>query len=135
MHLFIPNSVPLSSYTGNCLDPANLSSAYNQPCTQIPHPKIKVIYQEIHQEMHQGRQIKEDFRGECTGPIYGPRKIGPTTGNCLKNPSTTGKKSPNKLINPNTSTQIPTIGHFKNISTTPPKNDKVPRNLCFRVKK
>jgi len=72
---------------------------------------------------------------EDTGPIYGPRKTDPTTGNCLKNPNTTGKKSPNRLINPNTSTMIPRIGHFIKISATPPRKHIVPRNLCFRVKK
>ena len=100
----------------------------------ISRRQIKKYSKELHQGSRSKKQIKKDFR-ESTAPIYGPRKIGPTTGNCLKNPSTTGKKSPNKLTNPNTSTQIPTTGHFKNISTTPPKKHKVPRNLCFRVKK
>ena len=70
-----------------------------------------------------------------TGPIYGPRRIGPMTGNCLRNPNTTGKKSPKRLMNPNNSTAMPNTGHFRKISTTPPKKHNVPRNLCFRAKK
>ena len=75
------------------------------------------------------------LEGKNTGPIYGPRRIGPTTGNCLRNPNTTGKKSPNKFMNPKSSTAIPTTGHFMKINTTPPKKQNVPRSLCFRAKK
>jgi len=84
-------------------------------------------------EINSGERTVEE--GADTGPIYGPRKTGPINGNCRENPKTTGKKSPNKLIIPNTSTQIPTIGHFKNIKTTPPRKHIVPRNLCFLAKK
>ena len=61
--------------------------------------------------------------------------MGPIKGNCLKNPKTTGKKSPNRLTKPNNSTEIPNIGHFIKIKTTPPRKHIVPRNLCFRAKK
>jgi hypothetical protein len=70
-----------------------------------------------------------------TDPIYGPRNTGPIMGNCLRNPKTTGKKSPKRLINPNTSTDIPINGRFTKINITPPKNNNVPRIFCFLAKK
>jgi len=73
--------------------------------------------------------------GVRTGPIYRPRNTGPITGNCLRNPNTTGKKSPKRLINPNTSTEIPINGRLKKINITPPKNNNVPRIFCFLAKK
>jgi hypothetical protein len=75
------------------------------------------------------------FRSCQTGPIMGPRRSGPINGNCLKNPNTTGKKSPNKLMNPNNSTAIPITGYFRKMRTTPPRKHIVPRILCFRAKK
>jgi len=102
------SNTPILTYTGNCRDPATLSNAYHEP----------IVTQRVN-----------------TGPMYGPRRMGPMTGNCLRNPRTTGKKSPNRLMNPNTSTQIPTMGHFKKINATPPRKQNVPRILCFRVKK
>lgn len=56
-------------------------------------------------------------------------------GNFRKNPITTGKKSPNKFINPNASIAIPTNGYFKKTRIIPPRNAKVPRIFSFREKK
>ena len=57
------------------------------------------------------------------------------TGICLRKDNITGKKSPNRLRNPNISIKIPKKGYFKKTRRMPPRKHRVPLTLFLLAKK
>lgn len=60
---------------------------------------------------------------------------GPMTGMFRSRLRMIGKKLPNRFSMPNTSTTMPTTGHFTRTRMMPPRKQKVPRSLAGRLKK